>query len=256
MNEMEFRRVDGVAILTVNRPAQRNAMTWAMYDRLVDLCDEVDEDDQILTWVIRGAGGKAFISGTDIRQFTAFRGNAQAGIEYVAKIDRVLRRLDSVKKPMIAEIDGFVMGGGLMIALHCDIRLASTESKFVVPCVRLGNCLSMSNYAKLLQLIGPARTLELVLTGREVDADEAQRMGLVSGVGPPPEIRERVNELARGIARSAPITCRVTKEAIRRLQTKPTAPGDDLIQSCYASIDFQEGVAAFLEKRSPIWRGR
>lgn len=256
MEEMLFERDGSVALLTVNRPARRNAMTWAMYERLVELCDVVDDEDDVAVWIIRGAGSKSFISGTDIRQFSAFQDDPTAGLDYEQSVDRIAGRLAAVTKPVIALIDGFAIGGGLMLALNCDLRVATPESRFSIPCVNLGNCLSMKNYAKLLDLIGPARTLELVYTGRLVEADEAERLGLINRVVPRDAIDAYVTDLAERIAQAAPLTVKVTKEAVRRLTAHTSVDGEDLIQTCYTSADFQEGVAAFLEKREPEWQGR
>ncbi|HBY97355.1 MAG: enoyl-CoA hydratase [Ardenticatenaceae bacterium] len=256
MEEMQFERRGPVAILTVNRPTRRNAMTWEMYERLVELCELVDGDDEIRVWILRGAGGKAFISGTDISQFKAFQGNPRAGLDYEATIDRIVGRLAAVQKPTMALIDGFAIGGGLMLALNCDIRIATSESRFSIPCINLGNCLSMANYAKLVALVGPSRTLELMYTGRQLDASEAMSIGMVNAVVPSDDLETYGVALATRIARSAPITVRVTKEAVRRIMGGSIPPGDDLIQACYNSRDFQEGVSAFLEKRSPEWQAR
>jgi enoyl-CoA hydratase len=226
---MLFETARGVAYLTVNRPAQRNAMTWAMYQRLVEICEEVDRDDTIKVLVIRGSGDRAFIAGTDISQFPAFRGNPQAGIEYEERIDHVTGRLDSVVKPTIASIRGFAVGGGLTISLTCDLRIASEDARFGVPVIRLGNCLSIRKYAGLINEIVPALSLAA-----------------------------RTQELAEAIAAAPPLTLRVSKEAVRRVvdRLSPENPGHDLITLCYNSADFQEGVAAFLDKRSPRWTGR
>src|SRR5579864_8696748 len=175
----------GVARLTVNRPEQRNAMTWAMYQRLVEVCQEVDRDDRIRVLVVTGTGGRAFIAGTDISQFPAFRGNPQAGIDYEERIDEVTGRLESVGKPTIASIRGFAVGGGMGIATTCDLRIASEDSRFGIPVIRLGNCLSMNNYARMVALIGPARAKEMIFTARHVEAREALAWGLVNEVVPP-----------------------------------------------------------------------
>lgn len=256
MQEMLFERRGPIAVLTVNRPERRNAMTWAMYERLVELCDEVDWDKEIAVWVLCGAGETAFISGTDISQFSSFKDDPRAGVEYEQKMDRITDRLATVRKPTIALIDGYAVGGGLMLALNCDLRVATPESKLSIPCAKLGNCLSMRNYAKLLNLIGPARTLELMYTARHVDAAEAQTMGLINRVVPRDEIWSHVMDLAGTIAQSAPLTLQVTKEAIRQLTGSAAVSGEGLIQTCYTSMDFQEGVAAFLAKRAPQWQGR
>jgi enoyl-CoA hydratase len=258
---MLFEVSSGVGYLTVNRPAQRNAMTWAMYQRLVEICEEVDRDDGIRALVITGSGGRAFIAGTDIAQFPAFRGNPQAGIDYEERIDHVIGRLEAVSKPTIAAIRGFAVGGGLTVALACDLRLATDDSKFGVPIIRLGNCLSMKNYARLVALIGPARAKEMIYTARHVGAREAHAWGLVNELVPPDPadaLTARVRELAEGIAAAPPLTLRVSKEAVRRVVHRllPEDSGHDLVGACYNSADFQEGVAAFLDKRAPRWTGR
>ncbi len=255
---MLFEVASGVAYLTVNRPEQRNAMTWAMYERLVEVCEEVDRDDRIKVLVVSGSGDRAFISGTDISQFPAFRGNPQAGVEYEERIDRVIGRLEGVRKPTVAAIRGFAIGGGMTIAIACDLRLAAEGATFGVPVIRLGNCLSMKNYARLVALIGPARAKEMIYTARHVSAREALAWGLVNEVVPAAELAERVRELAEGIASAPPLTLRVSKEAIRRVVHRllPDDPGRDLVSTCYNSADFQEGVAAFLDKRPPRWTGR
>ena len=257
-SELSLETARGVAYLTVNRPEQRNAMTWAMYQRLVEICQDVDRDDAIRVLVIRGSGERAFISGTDISQFPAFRGNPQAGIEYEERIDRVVGRLDAVTKPTIASIRGFAIGGGLGIAMACDIRVASEDARFGVPIIRLGNCLSMASYARLVTLVGPARTKEMIYTARHVSAREALAWGLINEVVSPEALAARTQELAEAIAQAPPLTLRASKEAVRRVINRlvPEEPGHDLIALCYNSADFQEGVAAFLDKRSPVWSGR
>lgn len=253
-----FEVQSGVGHLTVNRPDQRNAMTWAMYQRLAEVCDEVDRDDRIKVLMISGSGDRAFISGTDISQFPAFRGNPRAGIEYEERIDKVIGRLDAVSKPTLASILGYAVGGGLTVALACDLRLAAENARFGVPIIRLGNCLSMKNYARLVALIGPARAKEMIYTGRHVEAKEAHAWGLVNEVVPTDALEARARELAEAIASAPPLTLRVSKEAVRRVvhRLDPDDPGHDLVSACYNSADFQEGVAAFLDKRPPKWSGR
>ncbi len=257
-SEILFETHRGVAYLTVNRPEQRNAMTWAMYQRLVEACEQVDRDEALKVLVIRGGGGRAFISGTDISQFPAFRGNPQAGIEYEERIDRVVGRLEAVAKPTLASIHGYCIGGGLGIAMACDLRLASADARFGIPNIRLANCLSMHNYARLVALIGPARVKEMIYTARQVDASEARAWGLINEVVPAEGLAARTQELAEAITAAPPLTLRASKEAVRRVVDRllPENPGHDLIALCYNSADFQEGVAAFLDKRPPRWTGR
>ncbi len=255
---MLFEVSRGVGYLTVNRPAQRNAMTWGMYQRLVEICEEVDGDERIKALVISGSGDRAFVSGTDISQFPAFRGNPQAGIDYEERIDHVIGRLEGVSKPTLAAIRGFAVGGGMTIAIACDLRIAADTARFGIPIIRLGNCLSIKNYARLVSLIGPARTKEMIYTARHVEAAQALGWGLVNEVVPADALEARVRELAEGIAAAPPLTLRVSKEAVRRAVSRlvPEDPGHDLVSACYNSADFQEGVAAFLDKRSPKWTGR
>jgi enoyl-CoA hydratase len=257
-SEVLFERSGAIATVTLNRPQQRNAMTWGMYQRLVEICDAVDGDPSVRVVIIQGAGEKAFVAGTDIGQFPSFRENPQAGIEYETRIDEVIGRLERVTKPVIASVRGFCVGGGLVIAGASDIRIAAADAQFSVPCVKLGNCLSMNNYARLISLVGAACTRELVYTGRLVSAAEAHAIGLVHEVVAVEQLAERTRELADQIAASAPLTVQVTKEAIARIQNgiQSTDTGHDLIQACYNSQDFQEGVSAFLEKRRPVWTGK
>jgi enoyl-CoA hydratase/carnithine racemase len=251
--------VDGpVACLTFNRPDARNAMTWEMYDALVAACDEVDAKASIRVLVVRGAG-QAFVAGTDIGQFTRFSSREDA-IRYERRLDAVIDRLERVTVATIARVQGVAAGGGCAIALACDLRVCTPAAKFGVPIARtLGNCLSAANYARFVDLIGPARTRDLLFTGRLIDAAEADSLGLVTRLAAPGEIDGVVRELAETIAANAPLTIRATKEAIRRiaLRRRPDAgEADDLIAQCYASHDFREGVAAFLAKRKPRFTGR
>lgn len=255
--ELLFERDGPLAIVTFNRPHARNAMTWAMYDGLVEACETVDADPGIRVLILRGAGGKAFVAGTDISQFTSFR-TAEDGIEYERRMDRVVSRLESVTKPTIAAIEGYAVGGGAGIALACDLRYCTPESKIGIPIARtLGNCLSMANYARLVDLLGPGRAKEMIFRARLVEAEEARQAGLVNEVVPAERLYEYVRAVALEIAEHAPITIRVTKEAIRRLQAhRRFEGGEDLVAMAYTSEDFREGVTAFLEKRKPVFRGR
>src|SRR5215813_9818602 len=188
-----------VATLTFNRPEARNAMTWEMYEALVAACERVDGDGDLRVLVLRGAGGKAFVAGTDISQFQSFR-DREDGIKYEERLDRVLDRLERVTKPTIAQVQGVAVGGGCAIALTCDLRVATPESSFGIPIARtLGNCLSGATYSRLVDLIGPAAVKDLLFTGRLVGAAEAQALGLVTRIAPAGEIGDAVQRLAADI---------------------------------------------------------
>jgi enoyl-CoA hydratase/carnithine racemase len=199
------------------------------------------------------------MSGTDIAQFTRFRTREDA-LAYERELDAVVDRLERVTKPTIAQVQGVATGGGCAIALACDLRVCSPDARFGVPVARtLGNCLSAANYARLLDLLGPARARELMFTGRLIEASEALALGLVNRVVDASAVDAAVLELAATIARNAPLTLRATKEMLRRLQAArriPQVDADDLIAMCYLSDDFKEGVAAFLAKRPPVFKGR
>ena len=246
-----------IVTLTFNRPEARNAMTWEMYQRLYDTCEEVDADDSIRVLVLKGAGGKAFVAGTDISQFTKFEG-AEDGLRYERDGDQRSGRIARVKKPVIAQIQGYAVGGGLAIAAGADVRIATPDARFGAPIARtLGNCLSVKAYARFMDLFGPSRLKEMIFTARMLTADEALAAGFVHEIVPADKIDARVKEQAEKIASHAPITLWVTKEAVRRLQeSRPLPDGDDLIAKTYGSADFREGVRAFVEKRPPRWIGK
>jgi len=250
-------REGAIVTLTFNRPEARNAMTWDMYRRLGEVCDEVDRDDAVRVLVLRGAGGKAFVAGTDIAQFLAFAGGDD-GLRYERDADEFLGRIARVTKPVIAQIEGFAVGGGFGIAAGCDLRIATPDARFGAPIARtLGNCLSMRAYARYLELIGPSRLKELIFTARLMTADEALAAGFVHEIVAGERIAARVREIAEQVAANAPITLMVTKEAIRRIHEARALPnGDDLVAKTYGSADFHEGVRAFVEKRPPRWTGK
>ncbi len=248
---------DGIGWITFNRPAARNAMTFAMYDRLVEICEQAGTDRGIRALVLSGAGEKAFASGTDISQFRAFETEADA-LAYEARIDRVLEALERCPRPTIAAISGACTGGGAGIASACDLRIAARGARFGFPVARtLGNCLSMANYARLAALLGPALVTEIVFTARLVEAEEAKAIGLVSELlEDKPALLARAEALAKLVAGHAPLTLAATKEALRRLRPRvPAGQDKDLILMCYMSRDFREGMEAFLAKRTPVWQG-
>ena len=248
---------DGIAFLTFNRPQSYNALTFEMYDRLADVCAIANADRSIRAMVLTGAGGKAFAAGTDIAQFRSFRGPDDA-LSYEARIERVLAALEECRVPTLAAIAGACTGGGLGIAACCDIRISADNARFGMPIARtLGNCLSLSNYARFADLLGTARLKEMIFTARLITAQEANAIGLVSEIVDGPErLLARAEELARTIASHAPLTLQASKRALRRLRPDvPPNEGSDIVLMCYMSRDFREGMEAFLTKRAPQFTG-
>jgi enoyl-CoA hydratase len=248
---------DGVGRITFNRPEARNAFTFRMYERLGEICRQAEGDSSVRVLVLTGAGEKAFAAGTDISEFKAFS-TAEDALDYEARIDHVLSALERSPVPSIAAIAGACTGGGATIAACCDLRIGAANARFGIPIGRtLGNCLSMSNYVRLAALLGPARVKDIIFTARLIDAEEACTIGLLSEVLPDyATLQSRTDELARTVASQAPLTLRVTKEALRRIKEKMSPEEDrNLILMCYLSRDFREGMDAFLNKRSPNWTG-
>jgi enoyl-CoA hydratase/carnithine racemase len=257
-DELIAKRQGPVQWVIFNRPSARNAMTWHMYERLVEVCEEVNADRSVRAMVLTGAGGRAFVSGTDIAQFRSFT-TEQHALDYEARGNRVMRTLETVRVPTIAAIAGPCTGGGAGMAASCDLRVVSPTARYGFPIARtLGNCLSMQNYARLFSLLGPARAKDILLTARLMGAEEMVACGLARELVPDEEaLLPRAQELAEQLATHAPLTMWASKEAMRRIRDRlvPDGADSDLILSCYMSADFKEGVEAFLAKRKPEWRG-
>jgi enoyl-CoA hydratase/carnithine racemase len=256
--ETLFRHENGIGILTLNRPQQRNALTFAMYEEVARVAADPAAAGASRVLILTGAGDKAFAAGTDISQFRDFKTEEDA-LAYEARIERVLTTLESCPVPTIAAITGSVTGGGAAIAACCDMRIATASAKFGFPIARtLGNCLSMRNYQRLATLLGPARVKDIIFTARLMDAAEGKAIGLFNEVvADHAALQERMMSLAALIAGHAPLTLRATKESLRRIGSAgaPEA-SSDLLLSCYLSADFREGMEAFLGKRPPNWQGK
>jgi enoyl-CoA hydratase len=245
--------IDGlVGTLTLARPDARNALTWAMYDAILEACDLADASP-VRALIVRGSGG-SFSSGTDIRQFDAVR-SGQDGVAYERRIGAVIDRLERLRMPTIAAIEGVAVGGGCAIAVACDLRVCADTAVFGVPVARtLGNCLSLANCARLADLVGVARVADLLLTGRLVRAEEALGWGLASRVVPTGDLDATARNLANDLAARAASTITATKAMLRGLREyrrPPPGSDDDLVAACYGSPEFREGVQAFAEKRPP-----
>ena len=258
MPDLLHERKGDVAWITFNRPEARTALPFARYEELAAICEAANKDERLRVIVLRGAGEKAFASGTDINQFRVFK-TPQDALDYEARIDRILTALEQCRVPTIAAIAGACTGGGAGIAACCDLRIAARNAKFGFPIARtLGNTLSSASLSRVTALIGPARVKDIVFTARLIDAEEAAKIGLVSElVDDLPALEKRAEELAKTVAGNAPLTLRSTKEGLRRIQrTLSREEAQDLLLMCYMSEDFREGMDAFLNKRPPQWKGR
>jgi enoyl-CoA hydratase/carnithine racemase len=252
---VRYERREATAIITFDRPSARNAMSWSMYEQLAEALDRIDREPDVRVAVLRGAGGH-FVAGTDIAQFASFT-SGDDGVEYERRLEAVLAMLESTRVATIAAVEGYAVGGGLALATACDVRICTPNARFGVPIAKtVGNCLSMANYARLVANLGAARTKALLFTAEYIAADAAREAGFVAAVVDADGFDAELNALGARIASFAPITLQITREAIRRIVSAATAGGDDLVRRAYGSSDFREGVAAFVEKRTPRWEGR
>jgi enoyl-CoA hydratase len=257
--EVLFESSDGIGHLRLNRPAKLNAITAAMGGRIVELCRRVDRDDSLRVLIVSGVGGRAFSAGSDINALDDLgqpweqRNRADYDRDYVAP-------LLGLRKPAVAAIDGYCLGGGLEAAMACDIRVATTRSKFGAPEVRRGWHAGSGNTSILPRLIGYGNAARWILTGDIFDAAEAHRVGLVQDLTEPDALMDKVGEIARRLASNPPIAVQSAKNVIRQSQGVSLAQGlaweNDGYAFCMASEDAAEGRRAFAEKRDPVFRGR
>jgi enoyl-CoA hydratase/carnithine racemase len=254
--EIRYRREGTVASILFDRPQARNAMTWRMYEQLGDICARIRADADVRVAVLRGAGGRAFIAGTDIAQFRSFA-SGEDGVAYEKKMEGYIGAVETLPVPTLAVIEGFAIGGGLAIAAACDLRIATPGSRFGVPIARtLGNCLSVANTARLVAALGVSRAKRVLLLAENLGAEEALAGGFLTEIVAADQIDRRIGEICDRLLQHAPITMRASKEAIRRVIAAGLANDEDLVRACYGSEDFRAGVAAFVDKKEPRWRGR
>jgi enoyl-CoA hydratase/carnithine racemase len=254
---VHLERRGTIGHVTFDRPQARNALTMKMYAQLADHLDEVDRAAADLRVVVlRGAHG-TFVAGTDIAHFKEFT-SAEDGIAYERSVEAVVGRLETLRVPTVAVVEGAAVGGGLILAAACDVRVCTPDARFGMPIARtVGHGLSVANHARLVAHLGPGRTKAMVLLGEFLDAAAARAAGFVNEVVAPDALDDGVDRLCRRIASHAPLTLRMTREAVRRLLER-SRPGedDDLLRMVYGSEDFRRGVQAFLDRTAPKWEGR
>ena len=257
--EKMLARIDGpIGWITFNNPSRRNAVSLEMWEALPTILDGFEADPQVRVVVLHGAGEAAFVAGADISQFEQTRSSADGNAHYEAITDLASRRLSECSKPTIAMIHGWCIGGGVGIAVCCDLRLAADNAKFGIPAVRLGVGYGHKGVRKLMDLVGPSFTKEIFLTARHFSAVEAKEMGLVNRVLPAAELETYVRGYCETIADNAPMTIDALKRTVGELLKGPEgdlALSDRLVRACFESQDYIEGRRAFMEKRRPVFRG-
>jgi enoyl-CoA hydratase len=247
--------------IVFNQPEKRNAVSQEMWQLMPEHVGELAADDAIRVVVLRGAGDQAFVAGADISQFKDRRRNMADEEEYSRISARGQESLATLQKPLLAMIHGYCVGGGVGIAITCDLRLAADDARFGIPAARLGLGYNYRGMEKLMRLVGPAYTKEIFFTARtDFTAQDAWRMGLVNQVVPKAELEAFTRNYALTIARNAPLTLRSAKATVEQLvkphDQRDLAMLDRLIADCFNSQDYQEGVRAFSEKRRPQFQGR
>jgi len=251
-----FSVESNVAYITFDHVAARNAMTIGMYERLRAICLDIAAMPTIRVVVLRGAGGKSFVSGSDIAQFSGFT-RGDDGIAYEASIDTYFAPLIDLPIPTIAVIDGLAVGGGLAIASCCDFRIATHDARFGVPIARtLGNCLSAGNVAWLTQHLGVGIVKRMLLLAELVPASELLANGFILKTYSAEEMDGAASALASKLSALAPVTQKVSKAIIHRILRSQLPNCDDLVRECYGSADFKTGVNAFLNGIPPVWKGK
>jgi len=256
---IQYRTTGPVARLTIDNPARRNAMTLAMWAALPELVRRAEADPGVRVILVRGAGDTAFCAGADISQFSDNRSSAAEGQAYDAAVHAAQTALFAAEKPTVAYIRGVCYGGGVGIALSCDLRVAAADARFRIPAARLGLGYSFSNVELVAARIGASAAADLLFTARTVDAADALRLGIVGRLLATEQADEAVEELVAAIGGNAPLTLRAVKRALVEV-ARPAAERDldavdALVRACAVSDDYREGQAAFKEKREPRFRG-
>jgi enoyl-CoA hydratase/carnithine racemase len=258
-DKMLSRKEGGVGYLIFNNPERHNAVSLDMWDAATRILDDFGHDKAVRVVVVTGAGGKAFISGADISRFGAERSTEEAVARYNASVAQANNTFYDFPKPTIAMINGYCIGGGLGLAVCCDLRICSDKSKFGIPAAKLGLGYGFPGIKRLTDVVGPAFAKEIFFTARQFDAEDARVMGLVNRVVPEAELESFVKTYADAIASNAPLTVNTAKYIIGQAVTdearRDLGRAAAMVQQCFESKDYVEGRTAFMEKRKPVFTG-
>ena len=246
--------IDGeIALVIFNNPTARNALTWPMYEELKKICDSLANNPKIRVVIFKGAGDKAFVSGSDIQQFVDLKKDEA----YEVAVDHIFASLQQLPMPTIAMIEGLAVGSGLLMATACDFRISTPDARFGIPVAKtLGNCLSPSNLSWIAAHLGITTVKKMLLTAELIKAPELLESGFLYQTAEASELEASVNALAQKLAALAPITQKASKLTLARLLQSNLPDCTDLMRETYNSQDFKEGVNAFLEGRPPQWVGK
>jgi enoyl-CoA hydratase len=259
-DKMLSRKEGHVGHLIFNNPERRNAVSLEMWEATARILDDFGKDDEVRVVVLSGAGDKAFVSGADISRFENERANEEAIARYNQAVERANAAIYDYPKPTIAMIRGFCIGGGVGLALSCDLRICSDDSRFAVPAAKLGLGYPYHGLKKLVDVVGPSFAKEIFYTARQFDAEEARAMGLVNRVIKAAELEVYVKKYADTIGENAPMTITTTKfiigEAVKDESQRDLAKCAAMVKECFESADYTEGRRAFMEKRPPLFTGR
>ena len=259
-NKMLSRIENGVGYITFNNPEKHNAVSIEMWDALEIMLDSFRSDNSVRVIVLNGAGGKSFVSGADISKFDKERSSKEAILSYNKRTQKVYENLESFPKPTIAMINGYCIGGGLNLAVCCDIRICSEKSKFAMPAAKLSLGYPFSSIKRLFDVMGPGMSKHFMFTAERISSGEALNCGLVQKLVKDIELEEFVNSYAQRISKNAPLTIKAMKqigiEVLKNSEDRDLVLCEKLVSECFDSEDYKEGRKAFMEKRKPIFQGK